>query len=44
MLIVGLYLLPTKNEEREVLEVGSIPVAILSSYQDMKTTACIIIA
>ena len=30
-------LLPTGSEEREVLGVGSIPVAILPSCQDMKT-------
>ena len=35
----GLYLLPTGGEEREVLGVGSIPVAILPSCQDMKTIA-----
>ena len=33
------YLLPTGSEEREVLGVGSIPVAILSYCQDMKTIA-----
>ena len=32
-------LLPTGSEEREVLGVGSIPVAILPSRQDMKTFA-----
>ena len=32
-------LLPTGSEEREVLGVGCIPVAILSSCQDMKTIA-----
>ena len=32
-------LLPTGREEREVLGVGSIPVAILPSCQDMKTIA-----
>ena len=32
-------LLPTGSEEREVLGVGSIPVAILPSCQDMKTIA-----
>ena len=31
-----LYLLPTGSEEREILWVGSIPVAILISCQDMK--------
>ena len=31
------HLLPTGSEEREVLGVGSIPVAILPSCQDMKT-------
>ena len=30
-------LLPTGSEEREVLGVGSIPFAILTSCQDMKT-------
>ena len=30
-------LLPTESDEREVLGVGSIPVAILPSFQDMKT-------
>ena len=32
-------LLPTGSEETEVLRVGSIPVAILLSCQDMKTIA-----
>ena len=32
-------LLPTGSKEREVLEVGSIPFAILPSCQDMKTIA-----
>ena len=32
-------LLPTGSEEREVLGVGSIPVAILPSCQDMKPIA-----
>ena len=32
-----LNLLPTGSEEREVLGVGSIPVAILPSCQDMET-------
>ena len=32
-------LLPTGSEEREVLGVGSIPVAILPSCQNMKTVA-----
>ena len=32
-------LLPTGSEEKEVLGVGSIPVAILPSCQDMKTIA-----
>ena len=31
-----IYLLPTGSEEREVLGVGSIPVAILPSCQYMK--------
>ena len=34
-----MILLPTGSEEREVLGVGSIPVAILPSCQDMKTIA-----
>ena len=34
-----MHLLPTGSEEREVLGVGSIPVAILPSCQDMKTIA-----
>ena len=34
-----LNLLPTGSEEREVLGVGSIPVAILPSHQDIKTIA-----
>ena len=33
------HLLPTGSEEREVLGVGSTPVAILTSCQDMKTIA-----
>ena len=33
------HLLPIGSEEREVLGVGSIPVAILPSCQDMKTIA-----
>ena len=33
------YLLPTGSEEREVLEFGSIPVAILPSIQNMKIIA-----
>ena len=32
-------LLPTESEEREVLGVGSIIVAIIPSCQDMKTIA-----
>ena len=32
-------LLPTGREEREVLRVGSIPVAIFHSCQNMKTIA-----
>ena len=32
-------LLPTGSDEREVLLVGSIPVAILTSCQDVKTIA-----
>ena len=36
---VNKYLLPTGSEGREVLGVGSIPVAILPSCQDMKTIA-----
>ena len=41
-LVMGLRfyaLLPTGSEEREVLGVGNIPVAILPSCQDMKTIA-----
>ena len=34
-----MYLLPTGSEERGVLKVGSIPVAIHPSCQDMKTVA-----
>ena len=34
-----IVLLPTGSEEREVLGVGSIPVAILPSCQDVKTIA-----
>ena len=34
-----MHLLPTGSKEREVLWVGSIPVAILSSSQDMNTIA-----
>ena len=37
--LIDLYLLPTRSEERGVLGVGSIPVAILPSCQDMKTIA-----
>ena len=33
---MSLALLPTGSEEREVLGVGSIPVAILPFCQDMK--------
>ena len=33
-------LLPTGSEERGVFEVGSIPVAILPSCQDMKLLLC----
>ena len=36
---VFLILLPTRSEEREVLDVGIIPVAILPSCQDMKPIA-----
>ena len=36
---VKLHLLPTGSEERGVLGVGNIPVAILSSCQDIKTIA-----
>ena len=35
-------LLPTGSKKREVLEVGSIPVAILPSCQDMKTIAILL--
>ena len=38
-LIFLLGLLPTGSEEREVLGVGSIPVAILPSCQFMKSIA-----
>ena len=34
---MNVSLLPTGSEEREVLGVGSIPVAILPSCLDMKT-------
>ena len=37
--VISNGLLPTGSEEREVLGVGSIPVAILPSCQDMKTIA-----
>ena len=37
-----LHLLPTGSEEREVLGVGSIPVAILPSCHDMKTIAILL--
>ena len=42
--IVGLFaryllVLPNGSEERDVLGVGSIPVAILTSCQDMETIA-----
>ena len=37
--VINLYLLPTGSEEREVLGVGSIPVAILPSCQDINTIA-----
>ena len=37
--MISLFLLPTGSEEREVLGVGSIPVAILPSCQGMKTIA-----
>ena len=33
------YLLPTRGEERGVLGVGSVPVAILPSCQDAKNIA-----
>ena len=36
---VYIFLLPTGSEEREVLEVGSIPVVILPSYKYMKNIA-----
>ena len=40
VLVLGCtHLLPTGSEERGVLGVGSIPVAILPSCQDMKTIA-----
>ena len=34
-----MMLLPTRSEERGVLGVGSIPVAIIHSRQDMKGIA-----
>ena len=37
--ILYCYLLPTGGEEREVLGVGTFPVAILPSCQDMRTIA-----
>ena len=37
--MVSISLLPTGSEEREVLGVGSIPVAILPSCQDMNPIA-----
>ena len=37
--VSSVYLLATGSEEREVLGVGSTPIAILSSCQDMKTFA-----
>ena len=36
---VAVFLLPTGSEDREVLGVGSIPVAILPSCHYMKTSA-----
>ena len=39
---ISIYLLPTGSEEREVLGVGVIPVAILPSRQDMKTVALLL--
>ena len=39
MLPRKISLLPTGNEEREVLGVGNIPVSILPFCQDMKTIA-----
>ena len=38
-----LYLLPTGSEERGVFRVGSIPVAILPSCQNIKTIALYLI-
>ena len=37
--VIKLYILPTGSKEREVLGVGSIPVAILPSCQDINTIA-----
>ena len=37
--MIVICLLPTGSEEKEVLKVGSIPVALLSSCQDMKSIA-----
>ena len=37
IIIMEYNLLPTRSEKREVLGVGSIPVAIFPSCQDMKT-------
>ena len=39
MKAIALYILPTGSEERGVLGVGSTPVAILTSCQDMITIA-----
>ena len=39
ILSIQVHLLPTGSEEREVLGVGSIPVAILPSRQDIKYIA-----
>ena len=38
-ILVKVSLLPTGSEESEVLGVGSIPIAILPSGQNMKTIA-----
>ena len=42
LIYIYIYLLPTGSEERDVLGVGSIPVAILPSGQDIKKRYIII--
>ena len=37
--LIFIMLLPTRSEERGMLGVGSIPVSIIPSFQDMKTIA-----